>query len=221
MRLARVLGEGETVSAEAASNALTALNDMLDSWNTERLAVYQVRKESLTLTPGSASYTIGSGGNLNTTRPVKIEAAWITRQGIDYPLTEINSFQYDSIPLKTSQASFSELFWYDTGYPLGTIYIFPVPTEANTLNIRTWVPLNAGLALSDTISLPPGYRRALAFSLAEEIAPEYGVQLLPDVKAKAAKARDDIRQRNAVMRVMSIDSTIANVRAGGYNIFIE
>jgi len=40
LRLIGVLAEAEAPSAAMAQDALTALNQMLDSWNTERLAVF-------------------------------------------------------------------------------------------------------------------------------------------------------------------------------------
>ena len=40
LRLLGVLAEGETPSAETAQDALAAMNQMIQSWNTERLAVF-------------------------------------------------------------------------------------------------------------------------------------------------------------------------------------
>jgi len=40
LRLLGVLAEGETPSAATSQDALTALNQMIDSWNTERLATF-------------------------------------------------------------------------------------------------------------------------------------------------------------------------------------
>ena len=40
LRLLGVLAEGETPSASESQDALMALNQMIDSWNTERLSVF-------------------------------------------------------------------------------------------------------------------------------------------------------------------------------------
>ena len=40
LRLLGVLAEGESPSASESRDALVALNQMLDSWDTERLAVF-------------------------------------------------------------------------------------------------------------------------------------------------------------------------------------
>ena len=39
LRLLGVLAEGETASAALSQDALMAMNQMIDSWNTERLSV--------------------------------------------------------------------------------------------------------------------------------------------------------------------------------------
>ena len=48
MRLARVIGKGETPDADESADGLQALNTMLDSWQIKRLFVYQIREESFT-----------------------------------------------------------------------------------------------------------------------------------------------------------------------------
>ena len=40
LRLLGILAEGETPSAAMSQDALVALNQMIESWNTERLAVF-------------------------------------------------------------------------------------------------------------------------------------------------------------------------------------
>ena len=57
LRLLGVLAEGETPAASVSEDALMALNQMIDSWNTERLSVFctidQIVKQEL-VTPAAA-----------------------------------------------------------------------------------------------------------------------------------------------------------------------
>jgi hypothetical protein len=46
LRLIGQLAEGETPSAETAQDALTALNQMLDSWSIERLSVFSTQDQA-------------------------------------------------------------------------------------------------------------------------------------------------------------------------------
>ena len=45
LRLLGVLAEGETPSADMSNDALTALDQMIDSWNTERLSVFATQDQ--------------------------------------------------------------------------------------------------------------------------------------------------------------------------------
>ena len=48
MRLIGMLAEGETPSAAASQDALSALNQMIDSWNTERLSIFSTQDQVFT-----------------------------------------------------------------------------------------------------------------------------------------------------------------------------
>jgi hypothetical protein len=47
LRLLGVLAEGETPSASVSQDALMALNQMIDSWNTERLSIFSTQDQVL------------------------------------------------------------------------------------------------------------------------------------------------------------------------------
>lgn len=51
---------GETLAATDANDALTLLNDLLDTWSTEHLTVFNNNENIFTLSPGKATYTIGN-----------------------------------------------------------------------------------------------------------------------------------------------------------------
>jgi hypothetical protein len=103
LRLIGVLGQGRrTLTANELADGIDALNSMLESFSLERLMVYQILEENFSLVIGTGSYTIGTGGTFNTTRPVKIENAFLRdSSNNDYSLALIDNAQYDSIPLKT------------------------------------------------------------------------------------------------------------------------
>ena len=49
LRLIGQLAEGETPSAATSQDALAALNQMIDSWNTDRLLVYTTQTQVFSL----------------------------------------------------------------------------------------------------------------------------------------------------------------------------
>jgi hypothetical protein len=201
LRLIGAIAGGETPSSTEQADALDALNAMLDSWRTESLSVYALRDETLTLT-GAASYTIGTGGALNTTRPVRIESAYERYSDTDYPVKIASAAAWYALAVKTTTSSnVSEWLYYEPSYPLGTLYLYPKPTTG-VLHLVTWVPLTA-FAAADSVALPPGYQDAITYHLAIRLAPEYGRPVPPELAALARAAKDNIQRVNFRPPLMS------------------
>lgn len=210
MRLAGVIGKGESPDADEAADGLSALNTMLDSWQIDRLFVYQVVQSSHTWTAGAASKTIGTSGDFNVTRPKRIESAFIVdSSSLWYPLFIIDDReQYDSIVLKTTQSILPQYLFMDTAYPLGVIYLYPVPSAQVTLKLNTWQTLQSFSSLSTDLALPPGYQRAIEYSLAEEFGPEFGANILPNVTKIAMESRAAIKSLNMPTLISRVDSGV-------------
>lgn len=197
LRLIGVLASGETMSSEDAADGLEALNAMLDSWRNDRLMCYAIQDESLTLVSTQASYSIGPSGDLNTTRPVKIEAAYVRASSTDYPVTMLTDTEWDGIYNKASQSDCPEYAYYAPTMSTGTLYVWPVPNAANTLHLKTWTPLTSFSSLATVVTLPPGYEEALTFNLALRIAPEHGVSPSADVRETAITSKAGIKRVNS------------------------
>jgi len=222
MRLARILGAGTAMTASEGANGLYALNSMLNSWQLERLSCYAIHKdESLTWTANAASMTVGSGGGLNITRPIKIEDIVFTYNSTDYPVEKmLTREQYDAIPIKTNTSSFPQWAFYDPAFTLANLYVYPVPSAALTLAIYSWQTLQNFGTLDTTLSLPPGYQKAIETNLAIEIAPEYNRTIPDDVRRMAAQAKANIKTVNAVSMVAQVDGALFD-RARPWNIYAD
>ena len=49
-----------------------ALNQMIDAWNADRLAIFTVSSNDFPFILGQQSYTLGSGGDFDMIRPARI-----------------------------------------------------------------------------------------------------------------------------------------------------
>lgn len=213
MRKAGVTSKGETPSAEETGDALASLNAMLESWATDGLAVPSRTTDTLVLTAGTGTYTIGSGGAINTVRPAQIISAF-TRSGTeDTPLTIITDDDYAAIATKSDTGT-PEFLNYSNAYPLGTINLYPVPSAADTLYLLSEKKLTS-YSLTDAVALQEGWERAIVYNLAVEIAPEYGVAIPQETAAIAATSLANIKKAVARQRPLDAQPT-ANTR----NIFI-
>jgi hypothetical protein len=119
LRLIGVLAPTETPTTEESGDALFALNEIIASWNSQALGIYQITRATITLT-GAQSYTLA-------TRPTKVKAASVvvsTTVGI--PLGIATPEQWAAYMDKVGSSDFGELLFWEDGYPLGKIYIAPL-----------------------------------------------------------------------------------------------
>src|ERR1700722_5997638 len=75
LKKAGVLGVGQTPLAEDTNDAFYDLNDMIAQWARKRWLMWHLLDVPLVST-GAMSYTVGIGGNFNTPRPDRLEAAF-------------------------------------------------------------------------------------------------------------------------------------------------
>ena len=210
-RLINSLGVGETLEAELASDGLEAANAMLESWSLDGLIIYTIQSNTFTLT-SAQTYTIGSGGAFNMARPDRIESAYFSAGGLDYPLTIIDTEQWNDINVK-NVSSIPSCLKYDPATPLGLISIYP--TGTGTLTINSFSPLQTFSSLTDVLAYPRGYKRAIDFCLAVEIASETGKSVPPDVLRVAISAKAAIKKINTEIPVLKIDPFFTGGRWSG------
>jgi hypothetical protein len=209
-RLLALPDSGQSLTPAESADALVALNAMVSSWRNEALTCYSVRDESLTL-DGSTTYSIGPSGDLNTDRPIELVGAYVVLSGVSYPCRLIEAAEYAAIPVKATTADFPTEVYYQPTMPTGTLYPYPIP-PSGTLHLLTRTPVST-FALTDTVSLPPGWEDALAYNLAVAIASEYMVQPSPLVVKMAATTKGNIKRANA--RPLAVSSDLARMIGRG------
>lgn len=216
LRLLGVLAEGETPSASESNDALVALNQMLDSWDTERLSVFATSDQTFTWPAGQATRTLGPTGNFVGVRPVLLEDStyFVDGSGISHQIQIVNEDQYNAIVDKTVTASLPQVLYVNHTSPDVTLSVYPVPTQDLTWHFVSASPLAQPVTLGTVLSFPPGYLRAFAYNLAMEIAPEFGVEPSRQVVRVATVSKRNLKRINNPDDVMSIP-----FGGGGYNIF--
>lgn len=202
MKLLGLLFKGESPAADEAADGLSALNDMLDSWSNDDLITYALAWETFAFTPTQSTYTIGTGGDFNTSRPIDIANAYTVINGITRPCKPVGADQYSLITQKDIQSIYPWYLCYDNGYPLGKIRFYPVPAGAYTLNLLCNKPLTSFSTLTDSVSLPPGFNRALKYNLAIEISSQFSVQPSASVVKIAADSLSAVRSATSANNPM-------------------
>ena len=197
MRLAGALASGESPSAADAQDAKDALNSMLGLWSLDGLLIYAITTESFSLVSGQQSYTIGSDGFFNTSRPSKILNAGIVDNNFEQPLEIINHQQWAAIQSKLLTSSLPTKLYLETTFPLAVINLWPVPDTVKTLKLYTLKPLAEFNNLSDDVFLPPGYAELIKYNLYLRLAPEYGKAIDPSLEARAIEAKIAVERQSS------------------------
>jgi hypothetical protein len=130
-------------------------------------------------------------------RPVRLTSAYVHYAGISFPVAIVPSQVWAQPKDRTATSKFAKELYYDAGYPVATVFLWPAPGIGSTLKLYVLAPLAQFASLSDTINLPPGYEQALRYGLAGVLAPEYGSALPPEYQQQAAQATANIATMNA------------------------
>ena len=221
LRLIGMLAEGETPSSETSNDALVALNQMIDSWNTERLSIFSTQDQTFLWPASTREQTLGPTGDLIGNRPVLIDDATYFRDptnGVSYGIKIINQQQYDGIAVKTVTSTYPQVLWINMEMPNIRMVVYPVPTRSLEWHFISVEELTQPAFLATEIVVPPGYLRAFRFNLAVEMAAEFGVEPPPTVARIAMASKRNIKRINNPDDVMSLPYAIVGTRQR-FNIF--
>ena len=215
LRLIGQLAEGETPSAATSNDALTAMNQMLDSWSTERLSVFTTQDQVFTWPANIATRSLGPTGNFVGNRPVQVDDSTYfldPSNNISFGIKLINQQQYNGIAVKTVTSTYPQVMFVNMAIPNIDMAIYPVPSKALQWHFISVVELVEPATLATTLVVPPGYLRAFRFNLAAEIAAEFGVEPPPQVQRIAMSSKRNIKRINNPDDVMSMPYAIIATR---------
>jgi hypothetical protein len=221
LRLLGVLAEGETPSADTSQDALRAMNQMIDSWNTERLSVFSTQDQVFTWPSGQLSRTLGPSGNFVGNRPVLLDDATYFLDpgtGVSYGIKFINQQQYDGIAVKTVTSTFPQVIFVNMTFPDVEMFVYPRPTRDLEWHFISVEELSQPATLDTVLHFPPGYLRAFRYNLACELAPEFGVEPAPQVQRLAMASKRNLKRINNPDDIMSMPYSLVATRQR-YNIF--
>jgi hypothetical protein len=224
LELMGVYDPGDQITAADAERSLSTLNDMLEVWSNEPLACFTWKQNNFTLIVNQSDYTIGPGGDIDSTRPMRVSndpgSAFLTDQyGNKYPMDVLDQMAWN---LRTSSAVNSNLpdtLNYVPETPLGIIRIWPIPSESYLCSFSSYQQLAGFTTLDTSESLPPGYRRAIVTNLALSLKPYFTSAKIDDLVVKEAlETKGSIKRNNIRSKRSLYDPEIIARGSSTYNI---
>lgn len=169
---------------------------------------------ALSTVSSAEQFTYTVPGNIKLPRPLRITSGYtrITAgvTGIDYWFDcENNMDNYNQIGFKGVAGPWPKLLAYQSTFPLGTIWIYPNPSQAGEVHLFNDLIFTQFTSITQNVNFPQGYSRALKKLLALELCPEWGKNPSMELKRQAKEAREFIKALNATPTpLMRYDSAI-------------
>lgn len=221
------LGRTEVLSAADATDGLACFNEMLQSWSNESFMSYVTLQRNFPLTINTQSYTIGTGGTINTTRPYNIISAFVRdNDNNDYPMRVIGRQEWDNIGTKDITSQIPDTLFYSAEYPLGIIYIFPIPLMGYTVYYNSTQDQTEYSSVTTAVSLPVGYELAYIYNLALHMM-SFGFPCMLGDKEylrlvnNAAEAKANLKRVNDKHEPALYDPYVVSKSDATYNIYTD
>lgn len=220
-RLLGLVSSGNVLPEAVYQDNLITFQQMVDSWNTERLTVFSTVDQTRTWPVNERVQTFGPTGNIVADRPVMFDDSTYFRDpttNISYGIKMLNELQYNNIAVKTVTSTFPQVMWVNMTHPDITIHVYPVPSRALEFHFISVRPLVSPAELTTELALPPGYMRALIYNLAMEFAPEFNLEPTPQVQRIAMTSKRNIKRINNPDDIMAMPYSLM-ARRNRFNIF--
>lgn len=215
-----VLAIGETPEAALTAQGLRRLNQVVRSLSLDRLSIpYRDREVfPLTANQGGADnpYTIGPGGDFDTSRPDDLDGAGIVypvqvspSQRYEVPIGLMTEDAYQALTTKALTSTFPFQILYERTFTdgLGRIITYPIPDNSDySLAIYRWTPLDEFADLTTSVDLPVSYDELLEYELACRWASSFTKPCPAEIVEYARKTRAQITHANLAASMSDLRS---------------
>lgn len=218
-----MIAPGETPDGETGQWAFSVLNDLLDAWAARKAYVYSTNFVQYTLLPNHSPHTIGPTGDFVVAqRPVRVESCAVRLNSsgsfIDSPRLNIrDAAWWAGNSVKQITSSICTDLYFDESWPNGNLWFWPVVNVSLPILLETWQAISQLNSINDPIggpggpdTLPPAYRAAIKYTLAEMLCPGGGKEVSPALAEKARLANKAVfGNNNEPPRIQSRDAGMA------------
>jgi hypothetical protein len=136
-----------------------------------------------------------------------------TGNDVDIPLAIIESREdWSTITIKHLK-SIPEAVFYDSAWPIGRLYFWPVPpANAYELHLAVKTSLPVYGSLTDQLNLPPEYLDAVVNNLACRIIVVSGGQISPFLAGQARASLETVRMANVQIPLLGMPAALVGHR---------
>lgn len=185
LRKCGALGEKETPTTEQYNAGASALNSLIKAFAADGMQIWKIEQvvKDFSAFTTSAAVTVGVGKTVVTSNvPLKLIGAWrqLTASELKTPLEIYTRQEYMDIPDPAAEGAPLAVYFQ----PLktdGSLYLWPIPDSTwqadGRIVLDFQVQYTATTAGTDVLDFPDHWEQTLIYSLAQRLAPEYGVSI--------------------------------------------
>lgn len=229
-----MLAPGDVPDGDSGQWAFRKLNYLIDEWQAQAGKVYSYQYNVYSLVAGLSPHLIGpsSAATFNTNgqpRPVRLESAALLLNNapttVDLPMNIRDHDWWALNQVKDIQTNVPTDVYYDPTSPDGSLFFWPVPSVTAPARLQFWNTISQYTTITDPLggpsgpgTLPPAYRAALMYTLAERLIPGSRRQATPELGIQAAYARAALFSNNGKSpRISTQDSGMPKAGRSGRN----
>jgi hypothetical protein len=220
LRRVGALGAGETADSDDLATAREHIDEMLNTWQTQKLVVLVTEQVSIPLITLRPFYTIGDGGDFDRQRPEWVERmSYVlnasTSQPLEKPLSVIDLGQWQGIPVKSTQSTLPQVVYYEPSFPLGKLYTWPLYIGSDT-ELKGYFPTTFDGFVSDSgvHDFAPAYVQAMVWGLTALLLTNFprSDKESDRIEKRAAKTLGDLKRVNIRPQQISVDPALVGSR---------
>jgi len=170
---AGLIGVGQTVNGEQIVMGMRKLTDLINLWQTQGLKLWLNVDVPIPFTAGTATYTLGPGGSIDMTKPLRVvEAYYADANGVRRPLTPLAWADYVRLSTVNQSGSVNSYFVNKQATQLSVLF-WPAPDTTAATGVGhlvLQVQVTNFINLTETMNFPLEWRIALRWGLADELA---------------------------------------------------
>jgi hypothetical protein len=187
------LQAGADPSAEVLSEALGRLADLINTYQTQGLKLWLNSILEVTLTAGTAAYTLGPSGAFIPTKPLRAPEAWyVTTDGNRRPLNPLALRDYYALGNLTTTGAINS-YLADKQQSNLIVHLWPVPDSATasggSVELLIQQQAVAPSNLDESIAFPVEWYMALRWGLADDLATGQPAVIMDRCERKAREYR--------------------------------
>ena len=166
------LQDGDDPTPEQYANYLNRLNDLINYWQTQGLKLWLQYDLAVPLVAGQAAYTIGPGGSVPMTKPLRvIQGYYLDGSSVKRPLLPLSRDEYTRLSTVTQQGALNSYF-VDKQVSVLSVHFWLVPdtvAATGTAQLIVQQQVTNLVSLTDTMNFPQEWFLALRWGLADDI----------------------------------------------------